>query len=225
MGTNVVRSYDTSAARVDMKFEAVVIPVLDVDRAKKFYKRLGWRLDADFRFDNGFRVVQFTPPGSGCSVQFGTSITSAVPGSAQGCTWSFPTSRLRAASSSLALLRSAKSFTRVRRARSSSPTAHQAGSAGQCPITRPTTPLPRSTIPMAMAGCCRRSRHGFPAESTQARQRLHQWRTWPTHLGMRRPLTVITRNAPARPTRNGPTGTPHTWLRSKPEPSCRSERR
>ena len=67
-----------------MKFEAVVIPVSDVDRAKEFYGKLGWRLDADFRFDNGFRIVQFTPPGSACSVQFGTNITSAVPGSAQG---------------------------------------------------------------------------------------------------------------------------------------------
>ena len=84
MSTNVVRSYDTSVAGVDMKFEAVVIPVSDVDRAKEFYKRLGWRLDADFRFDNGFRIVQFTPPGSGCSVQFGANITSALPGSAQG---------------------------------------------------------------------------------------------------------------------------------------------
>jgi catechol 2,3-dioxygenase-like lactoylglutathione lyase family enzyme len=73
-----------SAERVDMKFEAVVIPVADTDRAKQFYTKLGWRLDADFPFDNGFRVVQFTPPGSGCSVQFGTKITSAVPGSAQG---------------------------------------------------------------------------------------------------------------------------------------------
>jgi catechol 2,3-dioxygenase-like lactoylglutathione lyase family enzyme len=67
-----------------MKFEVVVIPVSNVDRAKEFYERLGWRLDADFRFDNGFRVVQFTPPGSACSVQFGTSITRAVPGSAHG---------------------------------------------------------------------------------------------------------------------------------------------
>jgi catechol 2,3-dioxygenase-like lactoylglutathione lyase family enzyme len=73
-----------SAARVDMKFEAVVIPVGEVDRAKAFYTKLGWRLDADFPFDNGFRVVQFTPPGSGCSVQFGTKMTTAAPGSAQG---------------------------------------------------------------------------------------------------------------------------------------------
>jgi len=69
--------------RVDLKLEAVVIPVSDVDRAKHFYAGLGWRLDADFAFDNGFRVVQFTPPGSGCSVQFGAKMTSAAPGSAE----------------------------------------------------------------------------------------------------------------------------------------------
>ncbi len=69
---------------VDLKLEAVVIPVTDVDRAKEFYVALGWRLDADFPFDNGFRVVQLTPPASGCSVQFGTKMTTAAPGSAQG---------------------------------------------------------------------------------------------------------------------------------------------
>jgi catechol 2,3-dioxygenase-like lactoylglutathione lyase family enzyme len=74
---------DVKVATVDMKLEVVVIPVSDVDRAKEFYGRLGWRLDADFRFDNGFRVVQFTPPGSGSSIQFGTKVTPAAPGSAQ----------------------------------------------------------------------------------------------------------------------------------------------
>jgi catechol 2,3-dioxygenase-like lactoylglutathione lyase family enzyme len=68
----------------DLLLEAVVIPVADVDRAKAFYVGLGWRLDADFPFDNGFRVVQVTPPGSACSVQFGTNITAAAPGSAEG---------------------------------------------------------------------------------------------------------------------------------------------
>jgi catechol 2,3-dioxygenase-like lactoylglutathione lyase family enzyme len=68
----------------DLKLEAVVIPVTDVDRSKAFYAGLGWRLDADFGFDNGFRVVQFTPPGSPASIQFGTQITTAEPGSAQG---------------------------------------------------------------------------------------------------------------------------------------------
>ena len=72
------------AERINMRFEVVVIPVADVDSSKEFYTTLGWRLDADFPFDNGFRVVQFTPPGSGCSVQFGTKMTSAAPGSAQG---------------------------------------------------------------------------------------------------------------------------------------------
>ena len=71
-------------AKIGMKLEVVVIPVADVDRSKEFYTKLGWRLDADFPFDNGFRVVQFTPPGSGCSVQFGTRITPAAPSSAQG---------------------------------------------------------------------------------------------------------------------------------------------
>lgn len=74
----------TRTATADLKLEAIVIPVADPDRAKAFYAALGWRLDADFAFDNGFRVVQFTPPGSPASVQFGSSITTAEPGSAQG---------------------------------------------------------------------------------------------------------------------------------------------
>ena len=73
----------SSVATVDLNLEVVVIPVSDVDRAKRFYGKLGWRQDADFAFDNGVRVVQFTPPGSGCSIQFGTNVTSATPGSAQ----------------------------------------------------------------------------------------------------------------------------------------------
>jgi catechol 2,3-dioxygenase-like lactoylglutathione lyase family enzyme len=67
-----------------MKLEIVVIPVSDVDRAKHFYAGLGWRLDADYDSGNDFRVIQFTPPGSGCSVIFGRNVTAASPGSAQG---------------------------------------------------------------------------------------------------------------------------------------------
>ena len=74
----------SSTRDTDLKLEVIVIPVADVDRAKDFYGRLGWRLDADFPFDNGFRVIQYTPPGSGTSVQFGTKMTSAAPGSASG---------------------------------------------------------------------------------------------------------------------------------------------
>ena len=79
MSTDEVRSKDS----VNMKFEIAVIPVSDVDRAKEFYGRLGWRLDADYATDD-FRVIQFTPPGSGCSVIFGKNVTGAAPGSSQG---------------------------------------------------------------------------------------------------------------------------------------------
>jgi catechol 2,3-dioxygenase-like lactoylglutathione lyase family enzyme len=86
MSTTEVRidpTSDASVGKFDMKLEVVAIPVSDVDRAKEFYGGLGWRLDADFSKGGG-RVVQFTPPGSECSVHFGTNITSAAPGSAQG---------------------------------------------------------------------------------------------------------------------------------------------
>jgi predicted enzyme related to lactoylglutathione lyase len=68
---------------IDLKLEALVIPVSDIDRAKDFYERLGWRLDADVA-RGGFRLIQITPPGADCSIQFGTDLTSAAPGSASG---------------------------------------------------------------------------------------------------------------------------------------------
>jgi catechol 2,3-dioxygenase-like lactoylglutathione lyase family enzyme len=73
-----------SASTADLKLEAIVIPVADADRSKRFYQGLGWRLDADFAFDNGFRVVQLTPPGSPASIQFGTRITGQQPGTGEG---------------------------------------------------------------------------------------------------------------------------------------------
>src|SRR5256885_7854924 len=88
MSTKPVLTKDTSsdakAGTVDMKFEIVVLPVSDVDRAKEFYAKLGWRLDADYAHEDDFRVIQFTPPGSGCSVIFGKNVTAAAPGSVQG---------------------------------------------------------------------------------------------------------------------------------------------
>src|SRR5271165_5018317 len=77
-------TFRRGAGVVDLKLEVVMLPVADVERAKNFYGQIGWRLDADLHADNGFRVVQFTPPGSGGSIQFGTNVTSAAPGSAQG---------------------------------------------------------------------------------------------------------------------------------------------
>jgi catechol 2,3-dioxygenase-like lactoylglutathione lyase family enzyme len=92
MSTNAIPAKDPAkettgkpgVAPVDMKFEIVVIPVSDVDRAKVFYGKLGWRLDADYDDGKDFRVIQFTPPGSGCSIIFGKNVTPAAPGSAQG---------------------------------------------------------------------------------------------------------------------------------------------
>jgi catechol 2,3-dioxygenase-like lactoylglutathione lyase family enzyme len=74
----------TRTPTVEMKLEVVVIPVSDVERAKRFYGDLGWRLDADFVKGDALRIVQFTPPGSACSIHFGKGVTSAAPGSAQG---------------------------------------------------------------------------------------------------------------------------------------------
>jgi catechol 2,3-dioxygenase-like lactoylglutathione lyase family enzyme len=85
--SKVLNSDGTGSARVaavDLKLEVVVIPVSDVDRAKNFYAKLGWRLDADRAAGSGFRLIQFTPPGSSTSVQFGINLTSATPGSLQG---------------------------------------------------------------------------------------------------------------------------------------------
>jgi catechol 2,3-dioxygenase-like lactoylglutathione lyase family enzyme len=78
------KSSDGSVGKVDMKLEVQIIPVSDVDRSKKFYEGLGWRLDGDAAPLDGLRIVQFTPPGSGTSVTFGTGITTAAPGSAEG---------------------------------------------------------------------------------------------------------------------------------------------
>src|SRR6266545_2982559 len=75
----------TKARSNDMKLEIVIIPVSDIDRAKEFYGgRLGWRVDAEFAGGDDFRIMQFTPPGSGCSIIFGKNVTAAAPGSAQG---------------------------------------------------------------------------------------------------------------------------------------------
>ena len=81
---SATEGHGASVGKVDMHLEVDIIPVSDVDRAKQFYEGLGWRLDADDSPLEGLRIVQFTPPGSGCSVTFGTGLTAAAPGSAEG---------------------------------------------------------------------------------------------------------------------------------------------
>ena len=146
-------------ANIDLKLEIVVIPVSDVDRAKDFYAQLGWRLDADFDSGNDFRVIQFTPPGSGCSIIFGENVTAAPPGSAQGLY--LIVSDIQAARAELlgkgAL--SARCSTTPpgsTPARMSPTCSGGSASVARRPSLRATTPSRRSMIPTATAGCCRR---------------------------------------------------------------------
>ena len=142
---------------VDMKLEIVVIPVSDVDRAKRFYAGLGWRLDADFSFDNGFRVVQFTPPGSQCSVQFGTRITDAPAGSARGLY--LIVSDIQAGRDELSS-RGAK-ISEVFHAGAPGAQLDPQGSGNRISGPDPghkraTAPLPLLKTPTATAGCCKK---------------------------------------------------------------------
>src|SRR5437870_12504717 len=99
---------NANAVRVDMKLEVVIISVSDVDRAKEFYARLGWRLDADFTAGDDWRGVQFTPPGSGCSVIFGKNVTTAGQALPRACTWPSPTLRPPGTSCAVAASKSAR---------------------------------------------------------------------------------------------------------------------
>jgi catechol 2,3-dioxygenase-like lactoylglutathione lyase family enzyme len=213
-----------SVTNVDLKLEVVVIPVSDVDRAMEFYGGLGWRLDADFLFDNGFRVVQFTPPGSGCSVQFGTNITSAAPGSADGLY--LIVSDIEAAREELAArgVDVSEVFYPGMPGAQFQTDATSGRSRGVRRITPATVPSPRSATRTATAGCCRRSLHGCRDGSTPPRPRSHPLRIWRVRFGVQRPRTAGTRSASGEVMRTGPTGTPHTWWRSRRGRSCRGER-
>ena len=149
---------------LDMKFEVVVIPVSDVDRAKEFYERLGWRLDADFATGDDFRVIQFTPPGSGCSIIFGKNVTAAAPGSAQGLY--LIVSDIEAARDELVapgvdvseVFHDAGGVYAAR----TSLTCWAVRVSGPDPSIAATARSPPSAIPTATAGCCRRSQTRLP---------------------------------------------------------------
>ena len=153
-----------------MKLEIVVIPVSDVDRAKDFYARLGWRLDADFANGDDFRVIQFTPPGSRCSIIFGKNVTAAAPGSAQGLY--LIVSDIAAARAEL--LGRGVEVSDVfhsdggTRARTSPICSGGGGSAVRIPSVAATARSPRSVTRTATAGSSRRSRSGLPVVSTPA---------------------------------------------------------
>ena len=195
MSSTQVRSetaIETPRARtVDMKLEVVVIPVSDVDRAKRFYSNLGWRLDADFAAGDDWRVIQFTPPGSGCSVIFGKNVTAAAPGSAQGLY--LVVSDIKDARDEL--LRRGVGISEVFHdagdvhAGADGPTCSGgSGLAVRIPTTAATARTPRSAIRTATAGCCRKS----PCDCPDGWTRTHTTFTSSTELAtaLRRAATA-----------------------------------
>ena len=212
------------ARRVDMKLEVVVIPVSDVDRAKRFYGGLGWRLDADFAVGDEFRVVQFTPPGSPCSIHLRHGRHVGRAGLGPG-----PVShRLRHRG-------------RARRARRRgvevSEVFHDVGGVSTTP-DRPAVSAardpqrtqlrarsPRSAIRTATAGCSRRSPRDCPDAWMRTTRRSPRRPSSRARSAARRPRTASTRSGPASKMRTGRTGTPSTWCGSRPARRCRHEQR
>ena len=179
MSTNEIRSNDATrnagVARIDMKLEVVVIPVSDVDSAKEFYERIGWRLNIDRSTGEDFRLVQFTPPGSCCSVHFGKNLTSAAPGSAKAF-WSLPTSRPPGTS-----------WSPLGRGRRIPPRRPGRAAAAACtPSVFPTAHVPYSVIPTATSGTCRRSRSGIRGAANFARSPAVLYATWRARFCVRR---------------------------------------
>jgi catechol 2,3-dioxygenase-like lactoylglutathione lyase family enzyme len=212
---------DTS---VTMKLEIVVIPVSNVDTAKSFYANLGWRLDADFVVGDDYRVIQFTPPGSDCSVIFGKNVTAATPGSAQGLY--LIVSDIEAARADL-LGRGVKVSD-----------AFHAGDVNVGPDEpylfgrlRVNGPIPRgpaiapshhSATRTATAGCFRRSPRDCPDVSMPAPRLLTLLLTSQPPCGGRRSRMANTRSAPAASmTRTGRTGMPTISCASRPASRCR----
>jgi catechol 2,3-dioxygenase-like lactoylglutathione lyase family enzyme len=195
---------------IEMKLEVIVIPVSDIDRTKRFYGGLGWRLDADFAAADGFRVIQFTPPGSSCSIHFGTArpgVSSAVPGSAQGLY--LIVSDVEAARAELA-----------GRGAEVSEVFHRAGREG-----RFSGPDPERRSYSSLASFSDPDGNGWLLQEVTARLR-------PAPPSPRRPNSrprcgapprrmASTKSRPAGTMRTGWTGAPTTSSASRPASSCR----
>jgi predicted enzyme related to lactoylglutathione lyase len=202
---------NANAVRVHMKLELVIIPVSDVDRAKEFYARLGWRLDADFTAGDDWRGVQFTPPGSGCSVIFGRNVTAAAPGSAQGLY--LIVSDIEAARNEL-LRRGVRSMGCSTAAVPCTPARTNPtflagyGSAVQIPDVAATARSRLSVIRTATDGSCRKLQRGCLVASIPQRRPSHRRTISRARFCERRQLTASTRSVPVSATRTGPPGTP-----------------
>ena len=221
---NQIAAEDPAAGTVDLKLEVVVIPVSDVDRAKEFYGNVGWRLDADFAFDDGVRIVQLTPPGSGCSIQFGAKLTSASPGSVEGLYLIVSDLEVARRQTDRPRCRGRGGLPRRGDRREFQPgrerPAHGAGAGARHvwlvrDVRRP------GRQPLAPPGD-----HGTasgPGRSCGL-HRLVRRMIWLRRYVVPPPPTASMRSATAASsTRTGRTGTPRTWRRSKRERSCRNE--
>ena len=210
-----------------MKFEIVVIPVSDVDRAKRFYGGLGWRLDAEFAAGDDYRVIQFTPPGSGCSVIFGKNVTAAAPGSAQGLY--LIVSDIEAARNEL-----------LGRGIEISEVFHDAGGVyagtdepylfgrvrvgGQDPEHRSYRSFASFSDPDGNGWLLQEVTARLPGRVDTAYTTFASSTELAAALRRAGPPMANTRSGQADSvTRTGRTGTPSTWWRSRPASRCRSE--
>ncbi len=209
-------AHDTSDGKVDMHLEIDIIPVSNVERTKQFYECVGWRFDADDAPLDGLRIVQFTPPGSGCSVTFGEGLTAAAPGSAEA---GLTVSDIEAAHAEL-----------VDRGIDASEVWHgppfppEARVAGPDPEHASYGSFCSFSDPDGNTWLVHEVTTRLPAGSTALRRRSHRRRTWWERFSAPKPLTASTRGALDSQTRTGPPGTPRTWWPSSTGWSCRPER-
>jgi catechol 2,3-dioxygenase-like lactoylglutathione lyase family enzyme len=198
---------------IDLKLEAIVIPVSDVDHAKKFYAGLGWRLDADFPFDNGFRVVQFTPPGSECSIQFRHEGHERGPRLRPKGLYLI-VSDIAAAHDELVAL--GVKVSEVFHAKTPGAQFQLDDKSGRVSGPAPDHASYRSFVTFSDPDGngwlpARRSQHDCLAGSTPPRRHLHPRPTWQAHFDVRRPRTASTKSAPAASAmKTGLSGTPRT---------------
>jgi predicted enzyme related to lactoylglutathione lyase len=215
---------ETPKARgIDMKLEIAVIPVSDVDRAKAFYSKLGWRLDADFADGDDFRVIQFTPPGSGASIIFGKNVTTAAPGSAQGLyliVSDLEAARKELINRGIGVSEAFPAQPACTQAQTSPICLAGTASAVRIPSMAATARSPRSRIRTATAGCSRKSPRDCPDALTPTRRSPRRANSRP-RSGVRGPRMASTRRSSASTMRIGRTGMPTTWSASRPASSRR----
>ena len=230
MSTKPVPTKDTSsdakAGTVDMKFEIVVLPVSDVDRAKEFYAKLGWRLDADYAHENDFRVIQFTPPGSGCSVIFGKNVTAAAPGSSQGLYLIVPDIEAVRAE----LLRRGVEVSEVFHNEGVYAGTDEPYLSGRVRLSGPDAEhrsyrsFASFKDPDGNGWLFQQVTARYPAAWTRTRPSPRR-RSLQPRSGVRRPRMASTRSGPVGTMRTGRTGTLSTSSRSRPASRCRHDQR